>query len=122
MVGDDVLCFISKRLLGTFRHTDVIARYGGDEFVVFVNNIERADLHKRLEDLCQVLKTPYRNDTIEYRLSGSIGAAVYPDDGETYQDLLDHADTATYVAKEQGKAQFVFYKPGMENDVDADKH
>lgn len=121
MVGDDVLCFISKRLLGTFRHTDVIARYGGDEFVVFVNNIERDDLHKRLEDLCQVLQTPYRNDTIEYRLSGSIGAAVYPDDGETYQDLLDHADTATYVAKEQGKAQFVFYKPGMENDVEADK-
>ena len=121
MVGDDVLCFISKRLLGTFRHTDVIARYGGDEFVIFVNNIERDDLHRRLEDLCRVLQTPYRNDTIDYRLSGSIGAAVYPDDGTTYADLLDHADTATYMAKERGKAQFVFYRPGMENDIDADK-
>jgi len=121
MVGDDVLCFIAKRLLGTFRHTDVVARYGGDEFVVFVNNIERSDLEKRLDELCHVLQTPYRNDTIDYRLSGSIGAAVYPDDGETYADLLEHADTATYVAKEQGKAQFVFYKPGMENDVELDK-
>ena len=121
MVGDDVLCFIAKRLIGTFRHTDVVARYGGDEFVIFVNNIERDDLHRRLEDLCRVLQTPYRNDTIDYRLSGSIGAAVYPDDGRSYADLLDHADTATYMAKERGKAQFVFYQPGMENDIEADK-
>lgn len=122
MIGDDVLCFISKRILGTFRHTDVIARYGGDEFVVFVNNIQRDDLERRLVELCAVLQTPYRNDMIEYRLSGSIGAAVYPEDGTTFQDLLDHADTATYVAKEKGKAQFVFYQPGMENDVEHDKH
>ena len=89
--------------------------------MIFVNNIERDDLHRRLEDLCRVLQTPYRNDTIDYRLSGSIGAAVYPDDGRSYADLLDHADTATYMAKERGKAQFVFYQPGMENDIEADK-
>ena len=118
MIGDDVLCFIAKRLLGTFRHTDVVARYGGDEFAIFVNNIDRADLQKRLEELCAVLQVPYRNDTIDYKLSGSIGAAVYPDDGSTYQDLLDHADTATYFAKSHGKAQFVFYQPEMDNDID----
>ena len=44
-----------------------------------------------------------------------------PDDGRSYADLLDHADTATYMAKERGKAQFVFYQPGMENDIEADK-
>jgi len=118
MIGDDVLCFISKRLLGTFRHTDVVARYGGDEFVVFVNNIHRSELEKRLKELCSVLQTPYRNDTIDYKLSGSIGAAVYPDDGRTYQDLLDHADTATYFAKEHGKAQFVFYQSSMESEAE----
>ena len=122
MVGDDVLCFIAKRMLGAFRHSDVIARYGGDEFVAFVNNIERSDLEKRLEELCKVLQTPYRNDTIEYRISGSIGAAVFPDDGDNYQSLLDHADTATYVAKEQGKAQYVFYHPGMEEDLQLDRY
>ncbi|MBE5766416.1 MAG: diguanylate cyclase [Clostridiales bacterium] len=115
MVGDDVLCFIAKRLLGTFRHIDVVARYAGDEFVVFVSGLERADLTKRLEELCNVLQTPYRTDTIDYPLSGSIGAAVYPDDGDTYEDLLDHADTAAYVAKEQGRAQFIFYDPSMES-------
>ena len=121
MIGDDVLCFISKRLLGTFRHTDIVARYGGDEFVVFVNNIDRPELEKRLQELCSVLQTPYRNDTIHYQLSGSIGAAVYPDDGDTYQDLLDHADTATYFAKEHGKAQFVFYESSMEQEPEAEE-
>ena len=122
MVGDDVLCFIAKRMRGAFRHTDVIARYGGDEFVAFVNNIEYSELERRLGELCSVLQTPYRNEEIEYRVSGSIGVAVYPNDGETYQDLLDHADTATYVAKEQGKAQYVFYHPGMEDDIQLDRY
>lgn len=113
MGGDDALCFIAKCLLGTFRHTDVVARYGGDEFVVFVNEIERYDLEKRLQELCNTLRTPYRNGDINYRLSGSIGAAMFPHDASNYPDLLDHADTATYVAKERGKAQFVMYTPDM---------
>jgi len=120
MGGDDALCFIAKRLLGTFRHTDVVARYGGDEFVVFVNEIERYDLEKRLQELCNTLRTPYRNGDINYLLSGSIGAAMFPDDSDNYPDLLDHADTATYVAKERGKAQYVLYSPDMENVVKTD--
>ena len=120
MVGDDILCFFAKRLLGVFRHTDIIARYGGDEFVVFANGIARADLEKRLTKLCEVLRYPYRNGTIEYRVSGSIGAALYPEDGTDYKELLDHADCAAYVAKEQGRDQFVLYLPGMENAVSSD--
>ena len=114
-IGDDILCFFAKRLLGVFRHTDVIARYGGDEFVVFANGISRADLEKRLTQLCEVLRYPYRNGTIEYRVSGSIGAALCPDDGTDYRELLEHADSAVYTAKEQGRDQFVLYQPGMEN-------
>ena len=114
MVGDDVICSIAKRLLGTFRHTDVVARYGGDEFVVFVNGISREDLTKRLQQLCDSFRFPYRNDTVEYPVSTSIGAAMFPDDGEGYLQLLDHADSALYVAKRQGKNQFVFYHPDYE--------
>ena len=114
MVGDDVICSIAKRLLGTFRHTDVVARYGGDEFVVYVNGIGRADLTKRLQQLCESFRFPYRNDSIEYPVSTSIGAAMFPEDGESYLQLLDHADSALYVAKRQGKNQFVFYHPDYE--------
>ena len=114
MVGDDVICSIAKRLLGTFRHSDVVARYGGDEFVVFVNGISREDLTKRLQQLCNSFRFPYRNDNVEYPVSTSIGAAMFPEDGEGYLQLLDHADAALYVAKRQGKNQFVFYHPDYE--------
>ena len=114
MFGDDILCCVAKRVLGVFRHTDIVARYGGDEFVVFVNGIARAELEKRLTQLCDVFRFPYRNDTVTYQISGSIGAAMFPDDGENYQDLLDHADCAVYAAKERGKDQFAMYEPYME--------
>ena len=114
MFGDDILCCVAKRVLGIFRHTDVVARYGGDEFVVFVNGIARVELEKRLKQLCDVFRFPYRNDTVTYQISGSIGAAMFPEDGRNYQDLLDHADCALYAAKERGKDQFAMYEPYME--------
>ena len=118
MVGDDVICYVAKRALGAFRHTDVVARYGGDEFVIFVNGINREELRKRLAQLCDSFRFPYRNGTIEYPVAVSIGAAVYPQDGRTYLELLDHADCATYEAKHRGKNQFVIYEPGMGENAD----
>ena len=117
VIGDDVLCWVAKRVLGIFRHTDIVARYGGDEFVVFVNGIAQADLEKRLTQLCEVFRFPYRNGTIEYQVSGSIGAAMFPQNGSTYLELLGHADSATYVAKKRGKNQFVFYQPGFDETI-----
>ena len=114
MFGDDVLCCVAKRVLGCFRHTDIVARYGGDEFVVFVNGISRMDLEKRLQQLCNMFRYPYRNEEISYKISGSLGAAMFPEDGRTYQELLDRADSALYAAKERGKDQFVLYTPELE--------
>lgn len=114
MFGDDILCCVAKRVLGIFRHTDIVARYGGDEFVVFVSGISRPDLEKRLNQLCEVFRYPYRNDTVTYQISGSIGAAMFPEDGETYQTLLNHADSALYAAKARGKDQFMLYHPGLD--------
>ena len=114
MFGDDVLCCVAKRILGVFRHTDVAARYGGDEFVVFVNAISREVLEERLQQLCEVFRHPYRNDTVEYQISGSIGGAMYPGDGTDYETLLNHADCALYEAKKLGKDQYVLYEPRMQ--------
>lgn len=114
VVGDDVICWFAKRVLGAFRHTDIVARYGGDEFVVFVNGISREDLRKRLQQLCDGFRYPYRNGELEYPVSGSIGAAMYPEDGGSYLQLLDCADSALYEAKRQGKNGYVIYRPGLE--------
>ena len=89
--------------------------------MVFVNGISRKDLENRLLHLCEVFRHPYRNDTIEYKISGSIGAAMFPDDGSNYEDLLEHADTALYAAKGRGKDQFALYHPAMESTVVKDK-
>lgn len=113
MFGDDVLCFVAKQLLGVFRYTDVIARYGGDEFVVFAPSIQRPVLEERLKRLCGAFQHPYRNDTMEYKVSGSIGVALYPRDGADYETLLDHADCALYEAKSRGKDQYAVYEPYM---------
>lgn len=121
VIGDDVLCWFAKRILGVFRHTDTVARYGGDEFVVFVNGIGREDLKKRLGQLCEGFRFPYRNGSIEYPVSGSIGAAMFPEDGRTYQELLNNADSAAYEAKGRGKNRFDLYRPGMEGDPSEQK-
>ena len=114
MFGDDVLCCVAKRILGVFRHSDVAARYGGDEFVVFVGAISRETLEERLQQLCDVFRHPYRSDTIEYQISGSIGGAMYPQDGTDYETLLDRADCALYEAKKRGKDQYVLYESHMQ--------
>lgn len=117
IVGDDVLRSIAKRLQGAFRQTDIIARYGGDEFVIFANGISKENLGKRLQQLCESFRVPYRNGSVEHPVSVSLGAAMFPEDGCTYGKLVAHADAAAYVAKHRGKNQFVFYDPDFEGIV-----
>ena len=113
MFGDNVLCYVAKQILGIFRHSDVIARYGGDEFVVFAPSIQPDVLKDRLQRLCNAFKFPYRGESIEYKVSVTLGAAIYPNDGGDYDTLLHHADCALYEAKNLGKDRFVLYEPHM---------
>jgi len=113
MFGDNVLCYVAKQILGVFRHSDVVARYGGDEFVVFAPSIQREVLVDRLQRLCNAFKFPYRGESVDYKVSVTLGAAIYPDDGGDYSTLLDHADCALYEAKNLGKDRFVLYEPYM---------
>ncbi len=113
MVGDDVLRFVSQQLLGQFSHTDLVGRYAGDEFVAFVQGADRGELERALDDLCRRFTVPYRSGNVEYPVSISVGAAMFPRDGDSYGRLLKAADAALYAAKEHGKNVYVFYRPGM---------
>jgi diguanylate cyclase (GGDEF)-like protein len=112
--GDDVLCQVSKHLLESLRATDTLARVGGDEFTLLV---EQFDGPQDLAEIAQkLLAATARTLTIngqEYHLSGSIGIAIYPKDGADSASLLKNADIAMYRAKTSGKNNYHFYS----NDI-----
>ncbi len=109
--GDDVLLAVAERLRGLTRITDAIARVGGDEFAILAEQIESPDaaraVAQRIEEALDVrLAMP---DQSEVAVSFSIGAAIYPDDGETAAELNEAADLAMYSAKAAGGGRCCFY-------------
>ena len=112
--GDELLQEVARRLHAVVRAADTVARFGGDEFVVIGTSIaddeEAADLAARVLD---VMQAPVRIAGIDIHTSPSIGIAMYPDDGESVQALLAHADAAMYSAKQNGRGNFRRYVTGM---------
>ena len=112
--GDDVLCQVSKHLLECLRETDTLARVGGDEFTLLVEQFDDPqDLGDIAEKLLTATASPLKINGQEYHLSGSIGIAIYPKDGSDSASLLKNADIAMYRAKTSGRNNYQFYS----NDI-----
>jgi diguanylate cyclase (GGDEF)-like protein len=112
--GDRVLETIARRLSEQMRASDLVARLSGDEFMVVVEEIEGPGVVEDVaRKLLRAIEEPVQHQGQEFSLSGSIGIAVYPQDGRDQQSLLKHADIAMYRAKDQGKNGFEFYSSGM---------
>lgn len=110
--GDELLRAMAQRLKASVRETDTVARLGGDEFVLLINN--QGDppsiavlLERMLADICR----PWRIGQAEFKITCSLGVALYPDDGVTAETLLRHADSAMYRAKGKGRNNFQFFTP-----------
>lgn len=110
-VGDRLLQQATARLLSVLRKTDTIARWGGDEFTLY---LPRLKSHDEVSELCrrllEVLRPPILIDNHQLHVSASIGVAIYPQDGTNAATLLSHADMAMYRVKEQGRNHFQFYQ------------
>jgi diguanylate cyclase (GGDEF)-like protein/PAS domain S-box-containing protein len=107
--GDLLLSQVAERLQDSVRETDTVARFAGDEFVVVVaNDGDRALLQTIAEKLLQVLREPFAIADGSVRIGGSIGIAVFPDDGEDPQVLLQQADLAMYQAKAAERGTYWF--------------
>lgn len=112
--GDEVLQEIARRLEKSVREGDSVARLGGDEFTVLVPEVESLHLLETLAArLTRVLTQPLTVQNNHLVISTSIGISVYPDDGESAELLLKHADTAMYRAKEAGRNSYCFYNSQM---------
>lgn len=112
--GDALLKRVADRLRRCVRSEDTVARLGGDEFVILLEDVADithvADTAQRVNDS---LFIPMELDGQEVDITGSIGISVFPDDAEEAGTLLKNADTAMYVAKEQGRNTYRFFTGGM---------
>lgn len=99
-VGDKVLCMVAKRLQSLVRRSDTVCRQGGDEFVILIPECQSLEgVSDVAGKLRAVLTEPYLIDNLELHLGVSMGIAVYPDNGNTIDELICYADGAMYLAK-----------------------
>lgn len=111
--GDNVLKTVSAELKKLFRSTDIVGRAGGDEFVILVKDIPNVKMFKeKLSEICKIFHDTYIGEQGEYKISASVGAALFPSDGQTFSELYQHADSALYRSKKSGKDCFSLYCEG----------
>lgn len=113
-VGDLILREIAERLYKCAATHEVVARWGGDEFTVLIPRIDGAAAAKeRTAAFLSTIFAPIHVAKHNFYITASIGYSVFPDDGSDATTLVKHADTAMYVAKEQGKNQAARYAESM---------
>lgn len=119
-IGDELLQRVSERLYKSLRRYDVIARHGGDEFLVLVEDIEDPLELKHVTDhIRESLRKPIRISNHEFNTSVSIGISIYPENGQTRDSLLRNADVAMYEAKKNGRNRVAFYTRELTDTVQA---
>ncbi|WP_394777557.1 EAL domain-containing protein [Undibacterium sp.] len=113
-IGDRLLKAVAERFVCSLRAGDTVSRFGGDEFVVICPDINAVgEMQEVINRMFCNLRAPLRIDGQEISVDASIGVAIYPNDGETVNDLLKSADMAMYKAKASGRGNFQFYVSEM---------
>lgn len=112
--GDAVLRLLAERMTGVLEGSELVARFGGDEFAaykVFEDDVHLADFIDRL-NTC--LTTPVELDSLTVFTGASLGVAIYPTDGQTREQIVNNADLAMYRAKDTVGRQICYYEPSMD--------
>ncbi|WP_028550192.1 sensor domain-containing protein [Paenibacillus sp. UNC451MF] len=109
-IGDVLLKVVAHRLSGCLHKNDCVSRQGGDEFVLFISNINTADeVGDFAKRIIHSMSEPISLGHLEVYITPSIGISIFPDDGEDIDMLMKNADAAMYLAKEKGKNNYQFF-------------
>ena len=113
-VGDGLLVLVAQRIRGCIRAEDMVARIGGDEFVVVLSNLSSPEVVEQLaENILSALRQDFLVEETSLRVTSSIGIAVYPNSGDSVDALMKNADAAMYEAKQSGRNTYRFFEPAM---------
>jgi diguanylate cyclase (GGDEF)-like protein/PAS domain S-box-containing protein len=113
-IGDQLLLSVAERLAANVRGSDTVSRQGGDEFVILLSTITRAqDAAVSAVKILTALSMPHQIKEHELQITLSIGIAVYPDDGSDAESLVKHADVAMLNAKNNGRNNYQFFRSDM---------
>lgn len=117
-LGDALLCATADRLRNCVRETDLVARFGGDEFAVLQDEMpDLASAEQLATKITNVLAVPYMLEGNQVRTTASIGIVPYSDEIESADSMMMKADLALYRAKDEGRNQFRFHVSELDREV-----
>jgi diguanylate cyclase (GGDEF)-like protein/PAS domain S-box-containing protein len=111
--GDALLCQVARRLSGTVRASDLLARMGGDEFALLLPGAQLEAAAAVAAKILRVLQPEFTHGRQSWNVGASIGITLYPDDGGSVEELLSNADLAMYRAKQLGRNTWCFFEQRM---------
>jgi diguanylate cyclase (GGDEF)-like protein len=108
--GDRLLRSIAGRLLACVRSSDTVSRYGGDEFVILLAEIDHSiNLMPVAKKILSALTAPHNLEPHVFHITASIGVSVFPQDGRDGEILIQRADAAMYWVKQNGRNKIQFF-------------